>query len=443
MSDDRRERTSGPTPRTTPVIRPGNGERTTRRRFLAGAAAAVATAATPRILRAKPTKTRLRVLGTHVTLQEPIRQRAMEELGIEIEFEPGGSAYVLQKAATRPESFDVYEQWSDSIRILWQANAIQPIEAERIDRLDEINALTREGRLVPSARLGAGDAPYRIRNVQADGTLGAAPSARLSFLPYVHNVDSFGYDTRRIRQGEAYRTESWGWLLDPAQHGRVGLVNSPTIGLFDMALAAQARGLIEFDDLGNMTRDEIDRLMDLMIDYKERGHFGGIWNSVPESIELVRSGRVAIASMFSPAVSSLNAGGVPVTYAAPREGYRAWHGVMCLSANARGEVRDAAYRFMNWWISGWPGAFIARQGYYISNPERSRGFLSSAEWDYWYGGEAAREDLPGPDGRIVVRVGSRRTGGSYERRFSNVAVWNTVMDSYEYSLTRWADFLRS
>ena len=51
-------------------------------------------------------KVKLRVLGTHVTLQEELRQRAMTELGIELEFIPMGSAAVLQKAATEPESFD-------------------------------------------------------------------------------------------------------------------------------------------------------------------------------------------------------------------------------------------------------------------------------------------------------------------------------------------------
>ena len=50
---------------------------------------------------------KLRVLGTHVTLQEELRQRAMTELGIELEFIPMGSAAVLQKAATEPESFDL------------------------------------------------------------------------------------------------------------------------------------------------------------------------------------------------------------------------------------------------------------------------------------------------------------------------------------------------
>ena len=65
-------------------------------------------ASSPAVARARP-PVKLRVLGTHVTLQEPIRRRAMEELGIELVFEPGGSAYVLQKQRRAPESFDLYE----------------------------------------------------------------------------------------------------------------------------------------------------------------------------------------------------------------------------------------------------------------------------------------------------------------------------------------------
>ena len=58
---------------------------------------------------AKKTPT-VRVLGTHVTLQEELRQLAMKELGINLEFEPKGSAAVLHKAAANPSSFDLYEQ---------------------------------------------------------------------------------------------------------------------------------------------------------------------------------------------------------------------------------------------------------------------------------------------------------------------------------------------
>ncbi len=423
-----------------PVARSGTG--LTRRRFLQRTAAAAAGCAlTAPAVHARRRRPRLRVLGTHVTLQEPIRQQAQRDLGIEIVFEAKGDAALLQKASTRPESFDLYEQWSNSINVLWQAGAIQAIDRGRITRWDEINSLTKTGRITPGAPLGAGDAPCRLLFVQPDRTLGANHSERLSFLPYVHNVDSFGYNTAVVPRGVPYETESWGWLLDDRWRGRVALANEPTIGLFDAALAAEATGQMRFGDIGNMTRAEVDQLFDILMEYKTRGHFAGLWNSVPQSAEFMHSGRVVLESMFSPAVAMLRGRGIPCEYAAPREGYRAWHGVMCLSSAADGETLEAAYAYMNWWLSGWPGAFIARQGYYISNPQRSRPLLDPTEWDYWYAGQPARRELTGPDGRVVARVGAQRRGGSYEDRLSNIAVWNTVMNTYEHSLVRWYELV--
>jgi putative spermidine/putrescine transport system substrate-binding protein len=383
----------------------------------------------------------LRVLGTHVTLQEALRRRAQEELGIEVRFQPGGSASVLHQASTRPESFDLYEQWSNSIKILWQAGAIQAIETSRLTYWDEVNELTKTGRLTPQARHGAGDAPNRLLFVQRDDTIGSNPTGRVSFLPYVHNVDSFGYDASVVPRGTPYESESWGWLLDERWKGRVALVNEPTIGLFDAALAARARGLVEIKDIGSMTKDEIDALFNVLVELRKAGHFRGVWSSVPRSVDLMHRGEAVIESMFSPAVFSLRGKGTNCVYASPKEGYRAWHGVMCLSSRTVGDQQDAAYEYMNWWLSGWPGAFVARQGYYISNPPRSRKFLSPQEWDYWYDGKPAETDLQGTDGQTVVRQGEVRDGGSYVRRFSNIAVWNTVMDTYEYTLSNWNEFL--
>ncbi len=412
-----------------------------RRKFLksAGAATACCVLGAPAV-HASPRR-RLRVLGTHVTLQEAIREKAQRDLGIEIIFEPKGDAALLHKASTRPETFDLYEQWSNSINILWQANAIQPIERNRIEHWDEINGLTKTGRIAESAPLGAGDAPYKLLYVQCDDRLSSSESDLISFLPYVHNVDSFGYNSAVVKRGVPYETESWGWLLDDTWRGKVALANEPTIGLFDAALAVQAKGLMKFQDIGSMSKSEVDELFEILLEYKSKGHFSGLWNSVPQSAEFMRSGRVVLESMFSPAVAMLRGQGIPCQYAAPREGFRAWHGVMCLSSAASGHVKDLAYEYMNWWLSGWPGAFIARQGYYISNPQRSREFLEPCEWNYWYEGEPATMDLVGPDGRVVTKAGEGRSGGSYAKRLSNIAVWNTVMNTYEYSLVRWYELV--
>jgi putative spermidine/putrescine transport system substrate-binding protein len=424
---------------TDPESRPPSPD---RRSFLRAAGTAAACAALGRapyvFARDKIT---LRVMGTHVTLREDIRRRAMNDLGFDVHFEAGGDSYVLQKASMHPESFDLYEQWSNSLNVLWRAKAVQPIERRRIRLWDEINDLVKTGRLTPGASIGLGDAPYKLLYVQADGRLDSAPSEFISFLPYVHNVDSFGYNTQAVPLGKPYVTESWGWLLDERWRGKVALVNAPDIGLFDAALAAEAQGLMTFGNIGNMTKEEINRLFAILIDKKQQGHFSGFWNSVPESVDYMVSGRAVISSMFSPAASTLNGLGVPVIYAAPKEGYRAWYGVMCLSSRTEGRVKDAAYEYMNWWLSGWPGAYVARQGYYISVPQRARPHLSPAEWDYWYEGKPAAHDLRSQEGTVAVRAGSVRTGGSYVERFSHVAVWNTIMDTYEYSLPRWHEFL--
>ncbi|MFY8350678.1 ABC transporter substrate-binding protein [Pseudoalteromonas sp. SSM20] len=420
-------------------------ELTNRRKFLKtiGTGAALTSLAfkAPYVFAKK--QVTLRVMGTHVTLQEELRQRAMKELGLNLEFTPMGSAAVLQKAAADPSSFDLYEQWSDSINILWQADAIQPIDINRLTYWDEINPLTKTGKIVPEAKLGVGDSPNKLLFVQPNGTLGNNPSSHISFLPYVHNVDSFGYNTQHINKGIAYETESWSWLLDEKNKGKVALVNAPTIGIFDAALAAQGAGLMTFNDMGDMSIEEIDQLFSILLAKKREGHFSGFWTSVPQSVDFMKSNRVHIQSMFSPGVSACKGSGIPVVYASPKEGYRAWHGVMCLSKNTSGEVKDAAYEYMNWWLSGYPGAFIARQGYYISNPERSQPLMSVPEWDYWYNGKEATEQLRGTDGKISVKPGEMRDGGSYIKRFSNIAVWNTVMKNYDYSLDKWYELLNA
>jgi len=56
-------------------------------------------------------------------------------------------------------------------------------------------------------------------------------------------------------------------------------------------------------------------------------------------------------------------------------------------------------------------------------------------------GKPTKQALKNTKGQVSVKAGEARTGGSYEKRFSNVAVWNTVMNTYEYSLSRWNEFL--
>jgi putative spermidine/putrescine transport system substrate-binding protein len=73
-----------------------------RREFLKKSGSAVLGAAAilafPAIISARDSRPTIRVVGTHVTLQEKIRKQAEKDLGINIEFYPGGSAEVLLRA---------------------------------------------------------------------------------------------------------------------------------------------------------------------------------------------------------------------------------------------------------------------------------------------------------------------------------------------------------
>lgn len=386
-------------------------------------------------------KPALRVLGAYQTLYEDVRLKAEEDLGFKIEFTVGEHAAVTHKASTQPGSFDVFEKSADYIEILWNSGAIQPIDKNRIREWPSVSPLIKTGRVTPDAKVVQGNAPYKDLNVLPDSRLGAAPTDQISFLPYVHNVDAFGYltDSAVGRSGED--TESWSWLLDDMNHGKVSILIDPAVGFNELALAAQASGKVSINDLANMTRTEVDNLIRLLVNLKKSGHFAGFWNTVPESVEFIRSGRTHIQSMFAPAFYRLKSEGVKVSYAAPKEGYRAWQGALCLSSAASPAARDMAYEYMNWWLSGWPGAYITRQGYYTSNPDSARPYLSTSEWDYWYDGKPADNDLMGIDGKIAVKKGEHRSGGSYRERLSNISIWNGITTDYEYKLSGWYDFL--
>lgn len=385
----------------------------------------------------------LRVLGTSVTLIESIRQRAEEELGIRLVYQIHEVQQAQRIAVMHPDSYDLYDQWFHNVDLVWPARAIQPIDTRRLALWEEINDLPKRGRLNPDDRLATGSLPCDRLFVQHDGNLGSRPGEFISMLPLTHNADSFAYRPERLPAGLAGAEESWSWLVDEQWCGRIALQSDASIGALDAALAVQAAGLVRFNNIGNLDLDEIDRLAKVLIEKQRHGHFAGFWSDGQEAGELMLQPRIDIQSLWSPTLMQLHRAGVQYRLAVPKEGYRAWFGGLSLSRCAQGRVRDAAYAYLNWWLAGWPGAVMARQGFYISNPLRARDHLSAAEWDYWYDGKPAREELPGSDGLPLIDAGLCREGGSYAQRMGHISVWNSVMDEHNYLVRRWADFLRS
>ena len=392
--------------------------------------------ASPAIIKTR----RLRVLGTAVTLLDQVKEKAEADLGFGLDFEVLDFVSCQGKAALNPDAYDVYDQCFHNLDIVWFWGSLQPIDTQRISAWDKISDLTKRGGISRYAWRGHGDAPVKKLYVQQSDQLGSEQGRYISMLPTVYNLDSFGYDARVFGYSQR-NAESWSWLLDSRAKGRIAFVDEPAIGIFDAALAAEAAGEMNFDDIGNMSVTEVDQLLAILEDRRQKGFFHTMWRTAEDASLLVRNHKVAVQSMWSAAYVNLGGEAPHFLESAPLEGYRAWHGGMSLRRGLDGAAVDMAYEYMNWWLDGWAGAVMARQGYYFSVVDPVEASLSKDEWGYWYRGEEAQSDLPGADGRTVVKLGKRRSGGAHWDRANRIAVWNTVMDEHNYAARAWMRFV--
>lgn len=380
----------------------------------------------------------LRNIGLGVSIIKDIQARASKDLGFPVAGQEMGYGPMVAKQLNQPDEYEISEGYYNDLDLLWPSGSYQPIDTKRIKDFDKITNLVKTGKLTPTSKEGQGDAPHKLFWLDsANKRTPKGPTRYVTMIPGFHNADSIGYNPKATGRP----ITSWADLFDPKFKGKVALLNVPQIGTMDAALGMEAMGLIKFGDKGNMTKKEIDALTDFLIKQKKAGQFRAFWENFGQSVNLMTSGEVALESMWSPAVTAIKAEGVPCVFAFPKEGMRGWHGGFAISSKVKGKTLDQAYEYINWWLDGWAGAFVARQGYYTSIPNNAKKFMSQEEWAYWYEGKPAAKELPDPFGTIIVPKGEVRDGGSYEHRMGNIAVWNSLMDENEYLVKRWNEFL--
>ena len=358
-------------------------------------------------------------------------------MGFTVTGQAMGYGDMFSKMLNQNDQYEIAEGYYNDMDVMLPAKVWQPLDTKKIKDWEKVTNLTKTGKLTPESSVGQGDAPYLNLWVDAQGNKTKGPSQYISMAPAFHNADFLGYNPK----GTGRPIESWGELLNKDFKGKVALLNVPQIGVMDAAMAIEALGLKKFVDKGNMTKAEIDFLIDYLIPLKKAGHFRAFWENFGQSVNLMVNGEVVLESMWSPAVAAIQAEGVPCVYAFPKEGMRGWHGGLAISAKVKGKQLDQAYEYINWWLAGWPAAFVARQGYYHSIPDNAKKYLEADEWDYWYMGKPAAKDLSDPFGTVIIKKGDVRSGGSYWTRYSKIAVWNSLMDENDYLVKRWTEFL--
>ena len=350
----------------------------------------------------------LRQFGTGVSNLNDVADKVKEDLGFTLEMTALDSDSVTQRAATQPKSFDIadIEYWI--CKKVWSSGNLQAMDTSKIKNYDKIVGIFKSGKLTPDSVIAQGTAPHSVG----------------------------------IRPGLIGRPiSSWTELLNPEFKGKASILDISSIGIMDAAMVCEAMGEITYGEKGNMTQEEIDKTMAIFTEAKKAGQFRAFWKSFDESVNLMASGEVVIQSMWSPAVTSVRSKGIPCVFQPLKEGYRSWGGGLGLSSNLSGLELDAAYEYINWYLSGWVGGYLMRQGYYSAVPETSKNFMTEDEWGFWFEGKQAQQDITNPQGQIMEKAGAVRDGGSFNDRMGAVACWNSVMDENKYMVRKWNEFI--
>jgi putative spermidine/putrescine transport system substrate-binding protein len=340
---------------------------------------------------------------------------------------------------TQPNSFDIgdIEYWM--IKKVFPANNLQAMDVKKIKYFDKIVPIFTTGKLKPDSVIAQGTAPSTVSFVEGAGSTKFAkqPTQWFTIVPTIYNADTLGIRPDLVGR----KIDSWKDILDPKFKGKTSILNIPSIGIMDAAMICEAAGIVKYGDKGNMTKAEIDKTIDFLIKTKKDGQFRAFWKTFDESVNLMTSGEVVIQSMWSPAVSAVRGKGVPCVYQPLKEGYRAWGGGLSLAKHLQGAQLDAAYDYINWYLSGWVGAFLNRQGYYSAVLETAKANMTPDEWGFWMEGKPAQGDIKNPQGQVVEKKGAVRDGGSFTERMGAVACWNAVMDEDRYMVQKWNSFI--
>ncbi|HZE52508.1 MAG TPA: extracellular solute-binding protein [Bradyrhizobium sp.] len=419
----------------------------TRRRLLKGGAAAAGLAAGSGAMTGFPTiwaQNIKDVVITHVgqsfSVIPQIAAQASKDLGFKIDMQTVDLNTQMNRLFTQPDSIDIADVSINVVPDIMKKKIGLPIPVSKYKWWDTSMPLFTKGEY-PDGRKASveGGAPIKFQ-YYADkdaSKLSPTPTDYLTSIPSLTNADTLGIRPDLVGR----KIESWAELFNPQFKGKAALVDAPDIGILDAVMALEASGAMKYGDKGNLTKPEIDQTIKILIDLKKGGQFRSFWQNFDQSVSLMASGEVVIQSMWSPAVTAIRTRGIACTYVALKEGYRGWGVSLVPLKHLAGLKLDAALDYLNWYNSGWQGAFIARQGYYSSVPENARKFLEPYEWDYWYEGKPAEKDIHDPFGALMEKAGNVRDGGALWQRMGNVAVWNCLMDEQRYLTKHWNEFI--
>jgi putative spermidine/putrescine transport system substrate-binding protein len=339
----------------------------------------------------------LRQFGTGVSNLNEVAQKVKEDLGFTLEMTALDSDAVTQRAATQPDSFDIadIEYWI--CKKVWPTGNLQAMDTSRIKNYDKIVGIFRNGKLTPESEIAQGTAPHTVGFTRR-------PGGKDFVAGRIRLDDADPDDLQRRHAGHPPRPDRPpDQQLVRAAEPRIQGQGLDPRHLVDRhhghGDGCESMGEIKYGDKGNMTREEIDKTIGdlhrgqeerpvprLLEDLRRERQPDGVGRGGDPVDVVARDHRREVARAF------------PASTSRWKEGYRSWGGGIGLSKSLTGLELDAAYEYINWYLDGWVGGFLMRQGYYSAVPETSKNFMSEDEWGYWFEGKEATGDITNPFG---------------------------------------------
>lgn len=271
----------------------------------------------------------LRVMAEHEVLEGAILkpfEQANPGLSIETAEIEGSSEAATKLSAGF--STDVVETCADEIRPLLQRELLAPLETSRLSHWNELYS-------------GLRSAP------------GVTVNGRQMFVPLQAGPQGLIYNTEAFPHG----VESIKELFNPALQGKVAMEGD------DHSMIAMAAFSLGIKEPFNMSAQDLNKVGRYLLAHANQ--FRAFPKSDANMLNLMKSKEVVLMDGGLGTAQEMIAGGVPVKWVKPKEGYYSWVCGLAVTKNAQNV--NAAYALLNYYSSAQAQARFGNEGYVVLN----------------------------------------------------------------------------
>ena len=188
---------------------------------------------------------------------------------------------------------------------------------------------------------------------------------KLYGIPIVANADAIIYLPEKV----GYKVTSYEVIFNPKFKGKVAMEDSWINSVIFTAIYLKENDLMEIDNPGDLSKEELKNVMEFLIQKKKEGQFKTFWSGWEHGLNLIKSGEVYAMTGWEPIQIAAKKSGINCEYAAPEEGYEGWTNDLLLNAGTKENGNyDNAHLFADWLASGLYGCIMATErGYVVPN----------------------------------------------------------------------------